>query len=107
MNDKLQALKNNAMQQLKDCGVSNVNEARLDQYVNSLKTMVNNRDALLVSGTDDAELQTVRRNFVEKKLGISDKDKGMAAIKKVADKMSSIRQKSRPAFYYLVAEELS
>jgi len=61
----------------------------------------------LVSGGDPAELETVYRNFVAKKLGVSDKDKGMAAVNKVADKMSGIRMKNRPAFYYLVAHELS
>ncbi|WP_149275240.1 DUF2853 family protein [Pareuzebyella sediminis] len=105
--DKLASLKKTAVKQLNDCGVSNIDDDRLDGYVNSLKSMVNNQDALLVSGTDASELETVRRNFVEKKLGISDKEKGMAAIHKVAEKMSSIRMKSRPAFYYLLHSELS
>ncbi|WP_299531254.1 DUF2853 family protein [Ulvibacterium sp.] len=105
--DKLAALKSTAVAQLNECGVSDIDHDQLDGYVNSLKTMVNNQDALLVSGTDESELETVRRNFVEKKLGVTDKDKAMAAIHSVADKMSGIRMKSRPAFYYLVAHELS
>lgn len=105
--DKLASLKKTAVKQLNECGVSNIDDDRLDGYVNSLRSMVNNQDATLVSGTDESELETVRRNFVEKKLGISDKEKGMAAIKKVAEKMSSIRMKSRPAFYYLLHSELS
>lgn len=68
--------------------------------------MVGNRDALLVSGTDKAELETVYRNFVVKKLGVDNKEKGMQAIQDVAVKMSAIKQKSRPAFYYLVADQL-
>lgn len=104
--DKLASLKSTAVKQLNECGVSNIDHDKLDGYVNSLKSMVDNQDAVLVSGTDESELETVRRNFVEKKLGVTDKDKAMSAINKVADKMSGIRMKSRPAFYYLVQKEL-
>lgn len=104
--DKLAALKSTAVSQLNECGVSNIDHDKLDGYVNSLKSMVDNKDATLVSGTDESELETVRRNFVEKKLGVSDKDKAMKAINSVAGKMSGIRMKSRPAFYYLVQQEL-
>jgi len=104
---KLAALKATAVSQLTECGVSNINHDQLDGYVNSLKSMVDNKDATLVSGGDPSELETVCRNFVAKKLGVEDKDKAMAAVNKVADKMSGIRMKNRPAFYYLVAQELS
>ncbi|MFB9053268.1 DUF2853 family protein [Formosa undariae] len=104
---KLAQLKATAEKQLGDCGVSNIDHEKLDGYVNSLKTMVNNKDAVLVSGLDPSELETVRRNFIEKKLGVTDKDKAMAAITAVVDKMSGIKMKSRPAFYYLVSEALS
>lgn len=105
--DKLAKLKSTAVSQLNECGVTNINHDKLDGYVNSLKSMVNNKDATLVSGSDQSELDTVRRNFVAKKLGVEDKDKAMAAINSAASKMSSIRMKSRPAFYYLVQQELS
>lgn len=105
--DKLAALKATAVKQLTECGISSINHDRLDGYVNSLKSMVDNKDATLVSGSDQSELDTVCRNFVAKKLGVTDKDKAMSAVNKVADKMSGIRMKARPAFYYLVAEELS
>lgn len=105
--EKLASLKEQAISQIKDSGISNVDENLLDDLVDRMKTIVNNRDAILVSGTDEEELETVRRNFVEKKLGISDKSKGMAAIKKVAEKMSGINQKNRVAFYYMVQQELS
>jgi len=42
-----------------------------------------------------------------KKLGVEDKDKGMAAVKTVTVKMSGIRMKNRVTFYYLVQQELS
>ncbi len=71
------------------------------------RLVIDNKDALLVSGTDDSELETVRRKFVVKKLGVEDKDKGMAAAKTVTVKMSGIRMKNRVTFYYLVQQELS
>lgn len=105
--EKLEELKGIAVKQLKDCGVGIIDHGRLDTLVNRLKSMVENQDATLVATSDESELETVRRNFVEKTLGIADKDRGMAAVKAVAQKMSGIHQKSRPAFYYLVQEELS
>jgi hypothetical protein len=104
--DKLAKMKETALAQLTKCGVSNVDNDQLDGYVNSLRTMVNNRDAVLVSGTDPSELETVYRNFVVKKCGVDDKEKGMKAVHAVAEKMKEINQKSRPAFYYMVANEL-
>ncbi|MGJ5641752.1 DUF2853 family protein [Formosa sp. S-31] len=104
---KLAQLKDTAVKQLTECGVSSIDHDKLDAYVNSLKTMIENQDALLVAGSDESELETVRRNFVEKKLGITDKDKAMAAINAVVTKMSDFKMKSRPAFYYLVAEALN
>ena len=71
------------------------------------RLVIDNKDALLVSGTDDSELETVHRKFVEKKLGVEDKDKGMAAVKTVKVKMYGIRMKNRVTFYYLVQQELS
>ena len=106
LDEKLAKLKSTAVSQLNECGVSNIDHDQLDGYVNSLKSMVDNVDATLVSGTDESELETVRRNFVEKKLGVTDRDKAMGAINNVAGKMSGIRMKSRPAFYYLVQKEL-
>ncbi len=105
--EKLAKLKETAISQLHECGVSDIDDGLLDTLVERLRTMVNNVDATLVSGTDESELETVRRNFVEKKLGITDKEKAMDAINKVTEKMSGIRMKSRPAFYYLVQQELS
>ena len=105
--EKLAKLKSQAESQLKDSGVSNIDDALLDKLVNNLRLIVDNKDAILVSGTDPVELETVRKNFAEKKLGVTDKDKAMAAITKVADKMSGIRMKNRAAFYYMVQKELS
>jgi hypothetical protein len=105
--EKLAKLKQTAERQLKECGVANVDQELLETLVNRLRTMINNKDATLVSGKDESELVTVRRNFVERKLGIMDKERAMDAIHKVVGKMSGIQMKSRPAFYYLVQQELT
>ncbi|MCF6350750.1 MAG: DUF2853 family protein [Flavobacteriaceae bacterium] len=97
----------NAEAQLNDCGISIIDNERLDTIISRLKLIVSNKDATLVSGTDPSELETVRKNFVEKHCGVDDKAKGLAAIEKVVDKMSSIKMKNRAAFYYLVQEELN
>ena len=106
LNEKLAKLKAQAAKQLNECGVSSIDDALLDKLTGNLRLIVDNKDALLVSGSDESELETVRKNFVVKKLGIDDKDKGMAGVRAVADKMSGIRMKNRAAFYYLVQKEL-
>ncbi|MCF6347737.1 MAG: DUF2853 family protein [Flavobacteriaceae bacterium] len=105
--EKLAKLKDQAVSQLNDSGVSSIDHDLLDDLVGRMKLIVDNQDAVLVSGTDPSELDTVRANFVVKKLGIDDKDKAMAAINKVVGKMSGIRMKNRAAFYYMVQKELS
>jgi len=105
--EKLAKLKEQAVSQLNQAGVSDIDHDTLDGLVNNLRLIVDNKDALLVSGSDPSELETVRRNFVVKKLGIDDKEKGEAAVKAVADQMSSIKMKNRAAFYYLVKHKLS
>lgn len=104
---KLAKLKEQATKQLNDCGVNDIDNDLLDTLVGRLRLIVDNKDALLVSGTDPSELETVRKNFVVKKLGIEDKDKAMAAINEVVSDMSGIKMKNRAAFYYMVQKKLS
>lgn len=105
--NKLAKVKEQAVSQLNQSGVSDIDHDLLDKLVNNLRLIVDNKDAMLVSGSDPSELETVRKNFAVKKLGVEDKDKAMAAIQGVADKMSGIRMKNRAAFYYMVQKELS
>lgn len=105
--EKLAKLKTQATDQLSKCGVSSIDEPLLDKLVGNLRLIVDNKDALLVSGTDASELETVRKNFVVKKLGINDKEQAMTAINAVASEMSGIKMKNRAAFYYMVQKKLS
>lgn len=65
-----------------------------------------NRDASTVAATDKSELETVKKNFLIKKLGLSDGpalDEGMNAV--VA--AYSERTKYRAVFYYLLAKHFN
>ncbi|MFK8009250.1 MAG: DUF2853 family protein [Saprospiraceae bacterium] len=107
VNEKLAKLKEQATKQLNDSGVLNIDNELLDTLVGRLRLIVDNKDALLVSGSDPSELETVRKNFVVKKLGMNDKEKAMSAINEVANEMKGIKMKNRAAFYYMVQKKLS
>ncbi|MDB4292708.1 DUF2853 family protein [Maribacter sp.] len=60
-----------------------------------------NLDASKVSGSDDKELETVKNNYLIKKLGMKDSPELMAAIKSVIEKYgASNRNKHRAVIYY-------
>lgn len=67
-----------------------------------------NRDAATVSGTDEKELETVKNNFLIKKLGLSASDNLDGAIKEVIETLgTSNRNKYRAMFYYLLTKKFS
>jgi uncharacterized protein DUF2853 len=67
-----------------------------------------NRDSSTVSGTDQGELDTVKNNFLIKKLGLSDGPALDEAIKKVLDQYGqSERNKYRAVVYYLLAKHFN
>lgn len=64
-------------------------------------------DASKVSCSDSEELNRVKKNFLQNKLGFNDEAKADAAIKTICEKMgSSNRNKYRAIFYYLLVKEL-
>ncbi|MDC6364488.1 MULTISPECIES: DUF2853 family protein [Flavobacteriaceae] len=64
-----------------------------------------NLDASKVSGSDDKELQTVKNNFLMKKLGLDDSPALMEAINTVIDKYGrSDKNKHRAVIYYMLAK---
>ena len=67
-----------------------------------------NADASTVSGSDDAELATVKNNFLIKKLGLADSpelDKGIATVIEKYGK--SNRNKYRAVVYYLITKHFN
>lgn len=60
-----------------------------------------NLDASKVSGSDEKELDTVKNNYLIKKLGLKDSPELMDAIKSVMDKYGSAnKNKHRAVVYY-------
>ena len=65
-----------------------------------------NVDASKVSSSDAKELETVKKNFLIKKLGLADDPKLDEAIGEVVEKLGkSNRNKYRAMFYYLLVEK--
>ena len=64
-----------------------------------------NLDASKVSGSDEKELETVKNNFLIKKLGLADGPALMEAINKVIAKYGqSEKNKHRAVIYYMLAK---
>ena len=64
-----------------------------------------NADASTVAGSDPAELETVKNNFLIKKLALADSDDLMDAINKAIDTYGqSERNKYRAVVYYMLTK---
>ncbi len=67
-----------------------------------------NRDSSTVSGTDQSELDTVKNNYLIKKLGLSDGPALDSAIASVMDKYGkSNPSKYRAVVYYLLCQHFN
>ncbi len=84
-----------------------LSESVIEKATKGLGPSIYKRDSETVSCSNKDELDRVKKNFIQKKLGIHDDAKADAAIKKVCEKMgSSNRNKYRALFYALIAKEL-
>lgn len=64
-----------------------------------------NLDASKVSGGDEKELETVKNNYLIKKLGLADSPALMEAVKAVVEKYgSSNKNKHRAVVYYMLCK---
>ena len=64
------------------------------------------KDAEIVSCSSEEELNTVKKNFLLKKLGLNDDEKLEEAIKEVCEQLgTSNKKKYRALFYYLLVEK--
>lgn len=83
-----------------------VQDDHLMKICNRMRTIIANKDAMLVS-QQDAELETVWTNFVEKRLGVASKEEGMELIHAIMNeyKSSEIKMKERCGFYYYLAQK--
>lgn len=83
----------------------NADEAAIAAIIKHLGIALRNRDSSFVACSDPSELKTVRENWAKKKLGLSNDAEIDAAIKSVCETMKGDRDKSRVAFYYLLAHK--
>jgi len=83
-----------------------VDESFLTIIVKNLGPSIYRKDAELVSCSDPKELDTVRRNFLVKKLGLElTKEELDAAIQEVCQELKNTRTKYRATFYYRLAQK--
>lgn len=88
--------------EFKKLGVS-FDEDLLTKVAKGCGPSLYNRDASTVSGSDAAELETVKKNFLIGKLGLADSSKLDEGIAEVMDTMGkSNRNKYRAMVYYLL-----
>ena len=67
-----------------------------------------NADASTVAATQDSELETVKNNFLIKKLGLADSPALMEAINKAMDTYGrSERNKYRAVVYYMLTKQFA
>lgn len=79
--------------------------AFLTKVTIGLGPSIYNLDASKVSGSDEKELETVKNNFLIKKLGLPDSAELNAAINKVIETYgTSVKSKHRAVVYYMLAK---
>jgi len=84
----------------------NLSDALIINVATHLGPSIYKKDAEIVSCSDKSELETVKKNFLQKKLGLEEDDATLdAAIKKACEAMgTSNSRKYRVLFYALLAK---
>lgn len=86
----------------------NISDDLLTKAAKGLGPSIYNTDAETVACGQDSELELVKNNFLIKKLGLSDDDALMDAIKDVCVQMGTSNQvKFRAIFYALLAQKFN
>lgn len=84
-----------------------VDEAAVAGMEKVYRLVLSRPDTALVAWSDSTELETVKKNFLVKKLGLSDADGLDAGISAVGAKLKGVNRKSRLTVYYLLAEHFN
>ncbi len=88
--------------EFKKLGIS-FDQDLLTKVAKGLGPSIYNKDSSTVAGTDSKELDTIKNNYLIKKLGLSEKDGLDAAINEVVETLGkSNKNKYRAMFYYLL-----
>jgi hypothetical protein len=86
--------------------ISNADDAAIKGIVKHCGIALQSRDASFVACGDKSERDRVRDSFLKKKLALTQPDAELdASIMDVCQKMKADRDKSRVAFYYMLAEK--
>lgn len=86
-------------------GESNPDIDLVRKIAKSMGPSIYNSDAETVSSSSESEVDTVKKNFVMKKLGITDEGKANQAVNQVLEKYGkSNRNKYRVVVYYLLTK---
>lgn len=84
----------------------NLDAALITAVAKSLGPSIYNADSETVSSSSKEELETVKKNFLIKKLGLEDSPKLDEAIQEVVEQLGvSNRNKYRVLFYALLAKK--
>lgn len=84
----------------------NANPAAINGIIKYLGIALQKRDSSLVACADKAERDRIRDHFLKKKLELTQNDADLdKAVVEVCQKMDGDQDKSRVAFYYLLAEK--
>ena len=88
--------------------LGSVDDAFLEVIVKNLGPSIYRKDAESVACTDPKELETVKNNFLVKKLKMPKEDKEALdkAVAEVCEKLKGVRTKYRATFYYMLAKNL-
>jgi Protein of unknown function (DUF2853) len=81
-------------------------DAVIDKIIKHLGIAMKNTDTQLVACSSKDELERVRESWCKKKLKLANPDADLdKAIKEICEKMKGDKNKSRIAFYYLLADK--
>jgi hypothetical protein len=84
----------------------NASPAAINGIIKHLGIALHSKDSSLVACSDKAERERIRDHFLKKKLALSQGDSELdKAVMEVCQKMHGDQDKSRVAFYYLLAEK--
>jgi hypothetical protein len=82
------------------------NDGAIKGIVKHLGVALQSRDASFVACQDKSERDRVRDSFLKKKLGLMESDAELdKSVVEICQKMHADRDKSRVAFYYMLAEK--
>ena len=103
---KFDGVMDRCVKQMKEQKIA-VDRPLLEAIGKSLGPSLYNRDASLVAAAQKSELATIKKSFLEGKLGSKDDAKNEKALAKAVTKIGkSRRNKMRPVFYYILVKEL-